>query len=337
MSDQPEISAVVCTYNGASRIGRTVRSLSCQTLAPGRFEVIVVDDGSQDRSAEIAAAAGARVVKLERNRGLPAARNAGVGVARAPLIAFTDDDCEADAEWLERLLKAFDTTGADGIGGRVIVGQGRGLVISFLAARNPVRPTAAHLLASDSPVYRLALYLRLVALGPPELEAGAQLYSAVGADMAVRRSALEEVGGFDGRALGAEEEDMWRRARKRPGGVTIRYEPRALIVHHFEPDLRSTLRRARGYGKGHARLVAAHSDVRTIVFPSPLLTAALIAHAAIAPSRKRAARALLAPLVTYPRWIADAIRQRSLRPLAYPYLELAQEAEHMCGQCLARR
>jgi GT2 family glycosyltransferase len=186
-------------------------------------------------------------------------------------------------------------------------------------------------------VYRLALYLRLVAIGPPALNAGAELYSAVGANMAVRRAVLEEIGGFDRRALGAEEEDMWRRARARPGGVAIRYEPRALIVHHFEPDLGSSLRRARGYGKGHARLAVAHDDVRPIVFPSPLLVAALIAHVAIAPSHRRAARALLAPLIAYPRWIADAVREHSLRPLAYPYLELAQEAEHMLGQCRARR
>jgi glycosyltransferase involved in cell wall biosynthesis len=337
MSERPEISAVVCTYNGSSRIGRTVRSLVRQTLAPDRFEVIVVDDGSRDGSGEVAAAAGATVITLEHNQGLPGARNAGVGAARAPLIAFTDDDCEADAEWLERLLEALNTTGAEGIGGRVIAGPGPGLVISFLAARNPVRPTEARLLVSDNPTYRLALYARLVAFGPPELTVGAELYSAVGANMAIRRSVLEEIGGFDGRVPGAEEEDMWRRARARPQGVVIRYEPRAVIVHHFEPDLSSSLRRARGYGRGHARLVAAHPDVRPIVFPSPLLAAALIAHAAIAPSYKRVARAMLAPLLTYPRWLADAARERSLRPLAYPYLELAQEAEHMGGQFLLRR
>jgi glycosyltransferase involved in cell wall biosynthesis len=109
----PEVSVVIATRNRARRLEAVLASLREQTLGCERFEVVVVDDGSTDETAAVLdAEQRAGVLRLEaihraEGSGPAAARNAGWHVARAPLVAFTDDDCVADPQWLEAGLTAW--------------------------------------------------------------------------------------------------------------------------------------------------------------------------------------------------------------------------------------
>ena len=95
-------SVVIPAYNAAATIGACLAALQQQTIDPAHFECIVVDDGSTDDTAAIAAAAGARV--LSKPRGRPAAaRNAGVAIAQGRLICFTDADCEPQPTWISAI------------------------------------------------------------------------------------------------------------------------------------------------------------------------------------------------------------------------------------------
>ena len=98
-----EVSAIVPVRNGANSLPALLDSLRRQTLARDRYEVIVVDNGSSDGSAEVAEASGARVV-TEPIANRARARNAGAAAATSRLYAFTDADCVADPRWLEELL-----------------------------------------------------------------------------------------------------------------------------------------------------------------------------------------------------------------------------------------
>lgn len=106
------MSVVVPTRDRAERLGRLIASLKRQDLPRGDFEVIVVDDGSSDSTQALLAAEAARgdlaltVRRREQAGGPAAARNEGWRAARAPLVAFTDDDCVADPGWLEAGLEA---------------------------------------------------------------------------------------------------------------------------------------------------------------------------------------------------------------------------------------
>lgn len=117
MSVTPQISVVMATHDRPGRLARQLRALRSQTLAPEAYELIVVDDGSGpetvallEREQAAAAMSGhgpsLRVLRQEPARGPAAARNAGWRRARTPLVAFTDDDCEATAGWLEAMLAA---------------------------------------------------------------------------------------------------------------------------------------------------------------------------------------------------------------------------------------
>ncbi len=109
---RPSVSVVVSTHDRPARLGRLLEALRGQTLAPERFEAITVDDASgpatkallrdELRRDDLAL----RVITSDSNRGPAVARNAGWRAARAPLIAFTDDDCEPAPDWLEAALRA---------------------------------------------------------------------------------------------------------------------------------------------------------------------------------------------------------------------------------------
>ncbi|MCA9939075.1 MAG: sugar transferase [Anaerolineales bacterium] len=100
------ISIVVPAHNAARTLAACLESLKNQTLPASDVEIIVVDDGSTDETAQIAAAAGVRVVRQERGRPA-AARNAGIRAAHGHLICFTDADCAPAPDWLAQLTAPF--------------------------------------------------------------------------------------------------------------------------------------------------------------------------------------------------------------------------------------
>jgi GT2 family glycosyltransferase len=324
----PPLSVIVCSHNGARTIARTLDSLAHQTLDD--LEVIVIDDGSTDDTARIAGAHGAAVHTLFPNVGLAAARNAGIRAAGASLIAFTDDDCEVDADWARAVVTAFADPDVDGVSGPVIPQSESAFVRGFLQANNPIQPLPATLLEQRGAAYRLLLYIRSQVRPAPMTP---NLYSVVGANMAFRASALMDVGGFDEAfRFGSEEEDLCRRLHERPAGAVLHYAADAQVVHWFDSRIRDGLRRSRSYGRGNARTMLKQKRRRPILFPVPLAAAAAIATGLLTRRGGFILSGLLAPLLGYPGWLAHARRRRSPAPVVYPYISLAQECFTMLGQ-----
>jgi glycosyltransferase involved in cell wall biosynthesis len=331
--DRQEVSVVVCTRDGEHRLGSTLAALQRQSLEASRYEVIVVDDGSTDRTAQVAESSGARVVRLRPSRGLAAARNAGTAAAGAAIVAFTDDDCDPAEDWLEAMLSAFANGSPDGASGVVIPSCANRFLLGYLRARNPLVPLGIDFLASSRSSDRLRRYLHKALGRDRVLHPGAELYSLVGANMALRRESIVELGGFDEAIrFGGEEEDLCRCAHSTPRGAVFRYHPSAAVMHRFDSRLRDSVRRARAYGRARPYASRKHQDMKLIVYPFPVL-AALAGAAALGPGRRRRlGLALLAPIAAYARWPFRAWRSRSLAPLLYAYLELSEEAATMVGE-----
>src|SRR4051794_39301109 len=112
------ISVVVPTRDRSERLDALLQSLSAQTLPPGDFEAIVVDDGSRDGTPQMLAEAAERhpyrlTIVSGEGRGPAAARNLGWQAAAGDIVAFTDDDCEAGPGWLEAIAaSALETPDA---------------------------------------------------------------------------------------------------------------------------------------------------------------------------------------------------------------------------------
>jgi GT2 family glycosyltransferase len=191
--DAPEISVVVPTRNRQERLLALLRSLERQSLPPERFEVVVVDDASDDGTAQLLQRFGAdsqlrlRFIRRERPGGPSPARNEGWRAARGIVVAFTDDDCEADADWLRELVES------PGFGEKVQQGMTEPI---------PRERASASLFTRTITVTRLGPYYETCNVAYP-------------------RALLEQLGGFEEGhpSPGSEDTDLALRAFDRGAGA----------------------------------------------------------------------------------------------------------------------
>lgn len=105
------ISVVMATYNRSALLQKQLTALESQTLAKHEFEVVVVNDGSNDCTESDLIEWALRLPNLrfwtQKNAGPAVARNKGVDIAKGEIIAFTDDDCIVDPDWLENIRRIF--------------------------------------------------------------------------------------------------------------------------------------------------------------------------------------------------------------------------------------
>ena len=194
-----------------------------------------------------------RVLRLEANAGQSAARNLASEAARGEVIAFIDNDCLADPDWLRALIPPLCEPGVDVAGGRVLSSPPDGKVAAFEAVRSS-----------------LDMGVRGGAVGPREPVA--YLPSC---NLAADRETLRRLGGFDeGMALGEDADLVWRAAR---AGSGVRYEPAAKIVHRHRTRLLAFLRRRADYGSSEADLQLRHPEARRTMMVPVVGTMALAA------------------------------------------------------------
>lgn len=315
-----DISVVICSLNGAAGIDRCLRALAAQKDV--ELQVIVVDDGSTDDTSRVASEHGATVIRHETNRGASAARNTGIRAATAPVVAFLDDDCEPEPEWARELLEAYED-GVIGVGGPLVPNAPDGYMLRFLRRNNPLLPLEMNLAHSEKLMYRLYLYL-LRQWAPEERHDKREVYTLVGANMSFLREAVTEIGLDERFRFGAEDLDLCLQLRRRfPDGRLVT-TPAAVVRHHFEPDLRDTLRRSRAYGRGCAMLYLKWPTMRPTIFPWPVLVFALLVASAFFPLLL--AVTVLLPQLMYPMGLRLALSGRQPACLLDAYVQLAQEA-----------
>jgi len=220
----PKVSVVVCTCNGEGTIRDTLAHLA--VLDYPDYEVIVVDDGSSDRTAEIASGFDVWLIRTE-NRGLSNARNLGWQSASSEIIAFIDDDAYPDPHWLNYLVHPFLISDAAAVGGSSPAPPGDGPVADCVA-NAPGRPV--HVLLTNNEAEHIP-----------------------GCNMSFRREVLEAIGGFDPRfrAAGDDVDICWRILEN---GWEIAYQAGALNWHHCRNSLRAYWKQQKGYGKAEALL-----------------------------------------------------------------------------------
>lgn len=233
---------VIPSRDGAARLPETLGSVASQDVG-GPVEVVVVDDGSADATAETAAAAplpwGApRIVRHGASRGRAAARNTGLREARAAVVVLLDDDMTLLPGALETHRAHHDgSPGSVALGRVVLADPPRETGFSrFLLREEREREQALLEHAGDVP-FRLCFTGHLSA----------------------DRAALVRAGGFDESIAryGFEDIDLGYRLRER--GVPVRYLPEARSVHRaFMTDLDRYLARHREAGRVARQLAARH-------------------------------------------------------------------------------
>jgi glycosyltransferase involved in cell wall biosynthesis len=245
MNGRCDVSVVISTYNRSHDLEVALDGVLSQRGAVS-YEVIVVDNNSTDDTARIVrsrVAAGERRLRyvFEPKQGLPFGRNAGVRAARAPLIAFTDDDVKVDEGWVAAIKRAFDEhPDVDALGGRIL----------------PCWPGDVPEWLRGGPAGPLALNDR----GPAIVEVGASNAATclTGANMAFRRSVFDRIGPFATDFLRNEDRELQLRLWE-VGGRGLYYP--AAIVHVDVPVDRMTKAYFRFWHRAAGRF---HSRMRLL-------------------------------------------------------------------------
>lgn len=212
-----QISVVVSTCNRARELPRLFAALRDQTIN-GRtvWELIVVDNRSTDDTAEVVQSCAAEsnfpvIYTFEGRQGKSFGLNTGVTLARGKIIAFTDDDGVPAPDWLENIVRHFEThPNVACVGGRVELYDPADALITVRLSQHASLVDASNFAVSNIPV--------------------------IGCNMAIDAQALRTVGPYDtdigpGSRIGvAEDVDMLYRVVR--AGHRIGYEPRLLVLHN---------------------------------------------------------------------------------------------------------
>jgi GT2 family glycosyltransferase len=296
-----EIGIIIVTYNSEAEIGASLDA----ALLTGA-DVVVVDNGSQDRTIAEVARRGVRLIANSSNQGFAAAVNQGFAVLNCPYVLLLNPDAVLQSS-LEPLREACDLPGSAGAGGKLLDAGGQ-LQIGFMVRQLPT-PAALVLEAvllnriwPNNPINRRYRGLTL------DYSMRLRVEQPAGAFFMVRRAVWRELGGFDEGffPLWFEDVDFCRRVADR--GYNLYYVPEAVAKHTGAHSIR--------------RLAV---EMRRVYWYCSLLKYAA-GH-----FRPRAFRVVCLAIVTgsLPRGIAESILDRSLEPLA-----AYGKVVWMAGRCL---
>jgi glycosyltransferase involved in cell wall biosynthesis len=251
----PPISIVIPVHNAGKTIEKCLKSLS--ELDYPDYEVIFVDDGSTDDTADICAAhEWVRLIRQDKG-GPGKARNAGIAAARGEVIAFTDGDCIVEREWLKELAQGFAEEDVAGVGGD---------------QKSPDDETDTGRLIQD--------FLKSIGFMTDYIKTGSALRETnhnPSCNVAYRKSVLDEVRGFDETLWPGEDVELDLRIRRR--GYRLIYNPAAVVGHYRPSTYGGFAAMMRRYGACQRELVKRYGLFRRLHY-EPVALALVLAFAA---------------------------------------------------------
>lgn len=225
--DPPAVSVVLPTRGRAGYLEVAIESLRAQD-SPVSYDLLVVDDGSTDGTAELLERLDVPTLRFDPARGLNAARNAGAETTTGHLIAFVDDDVAVPPGWLRAIVEGADRhPEAEAFGGPIR---------PRFEGRAP-RGCGRH----DPPLTTLDL-------GPEDRDCDL----VWGANMAIRRSAFERIGRFDEGIGGGGDEEDWLERLRAEGGTVMYLAAAGLDHRRSGPDSRLAPLMRGAYVRGRA-------------------------------------------------------------------------------------
>ena len=248
-SDWPPVTVIVPVRNRPRELAGCLGSLA-RVYYPASLEVVVVDDCSDPPAA---VPEGVRLIRLRHPIGPAGARNAGAAQSHTELVAFLDSDCVAEPDWLESLVPELADPAAAAAGGRVLPASERTWLERYEAVRSPLD------------------------LGPTPAAARpqARVPYLVTANLVVRRSAFEAVGGFDPALRCGEDVDLcWR---LHSAGHRLAYQPASRVRHRHRGDPGAFVRTRAAYAASETSLLRRHPRNGRWLGFSPGMGVALLA------------------------------------------------------------
>lgn len=212
------ISIIVPAYNAEKTIEETLESLLAQNFPADKYEIILVDNGSKDRTINIVKKYPIRIVTCNK-RGSSNARNKGASYARGRILAFTDADCRVDKNWLNEINEAFKDEGLH-------AAQGQG---NLTHSRDTRIKTECFI---DEYLTAIASMNERRMLGDTK-------------NFAIRKWVFEKIGGF---IPSKEECDMLFVAELFKKNYNVKFNERMIVYHNYSLTLQRIIQKSLRHG-----------------------------------------------------------------------------------------
>lgn len=219
--DLPFISVVVPTYNEEENISSLIESLLLQDYPKDRYEIIIVDNNSSDKTFELALKYPVKALKQVK-KGRPATINMGILASKGEIIANTDADCIVDKYWLSNIARCFNEENAGIVAGPIKKAEPR----NRLEKSYRKRPDCSQHNQKNEKI---------------KLQGGANL--------SFRRDVLFKVGLFDEKLLRGQDADICTRIQKQTNYRLI-YHDSIIIYHRYPHSVRRLMQTSIGYSFG---------------------------------------------------------------------------------------
>ncbi|MCK4403346.1 MAG: glycosyltransferase [Dehalococcoidia bacterium] len=254
---EPQISVIVVTKNEEKNISACLESLIAQDYPKDRYEIIVVDGASTDKTQEICRRYPITLIIAERS-GISHQRNAGIQVARGSYIAFTDADCVAERAWLRKLIEQIESSDK-----------------SVVAVGGP------NLVFDDDPLLSKTIgYTQETLLGSggsPQccrISKPSFVYSIPNCNILYRKQIIAEERYDDNFSIGEDAELNFRLRQK---GYRFLYLPGVIVWHHRPGTIKDFAKKMFHYGEAMARITRKHKKIiRWYAFVASLAVLAVI-------------------------------------------------------------
>ncbi len=220
------ISAIIPVFNGERTIAANIAAIKNQIQTHGKLEIIVVDDGSQDSTANVLRTIDSIKVISQINRGPAAARNAGAREASGDILVFTDADTIPHADWLEELVAPFADPAIQACAGTYTIANSGNALAETVQKEIEMRHRSYGDFIKFAGTYNLA----------------------------IRKQLFEKIGGFNETYTQASGEDNDLCYRILREGHEIRYVGSARVAHHHPVKLSKYLKEQFRHGYWRARL-----------------------------------------------------------------------------------
>ncbi len=226
------ISIIIPAYNSRKTIAQTVESCLSQTYESGHFQIIVVDDGSTDNTADIIKKYSVKYI-YQNNSGPAAARNAGWKAASGRIICFTDSDCVPEKDWVSKIANKYTSEDIGAVGGSYDIQNKQ----SLLAKCIHEEIVQKHSVTSEQTNYLGSF------------------------NVSYRKTVLEKVGGFDTSFKQASGEDNDLAYRVKKAGYNLIFDKNIKVGHYHQTKLLKYMKEQYRHGYWRMKLYRIHPDM----------------------------------------------------------------------------
>lgn len=239
--NSPKISICILTHNSGHTIKECLESI--QKIDYPNFEIIIIDDNSQDETKKIVKETrkiGAKLIEINKKTKIGKLRNIAVQNSSGEFIAFTDSDCAVEKNWLKELLKGFSSKEIAGVGGSNLTPNNNSKFqkavgefyefFSFLGAdyvKNSQNITETRHNPSCNAMYK--------------------------------KNILLELNGFNESIESNEDPELDARIRKK--GYKLMFNPKAIVFHHRKKNLSQFFAQAQWFGKGRIQAIKKNASM----------------------------------------------------------------------------